>query len=307
MGMDTGSFPRMVAQRLYTALMTQDYAQADNICRKEIGKTTLQGKIFAESSKAGLARIGNKKLAPLEAARKRHGKLTSRDYDAGACVGTESVPDEVVIDYDALGEDAIARRLKAARAEANINVDAVMVDALTSQTVNEVYDVAVDGAGSWDDYTNSKPYIDMQNIQRETAPGSDTVVIGLQMSQILLSHPDTFAETSNIVAGLADHSALEAYIKRKVPGIANVYILDVLYDDSEEGEDANPVHLFTQDVWIGHKSDLVLVDPSHRIQSQVDVERNVDQRCWDLSIARYIDVVRISKELGCALTNVFGG
>lgn len=307
MGMDTGSFPRMVAQRLYTALMTQDFAQADNICRKETGKTTLQGKVYTESSKAGLARIGNKKLAPLEAARKRHGALASRDYDAGACVGAESVPDEVVIDYDALGEDALTRRLKSARAEANINVDAVMVDALTSQTVNEVYDVTTDGAGEWDDYTNSKPYVDMQNIQRDVAPGSDTVVIGLQMSQILLSHPDTFAESSNFNAGLADHQALEAYIKRKVPGIANVYILDVLYDNSEEGAPVNFEHLFATGVWMGHKSDLVLVDPQHKLQSQVDIIRNVDQRCWDLQIARYIDVVRITKELGCALTNVYGG
>lgn len=304
MGMDHGSFPRMVVQRLYKSLMSKDFADADNICRKETGKTTLSGTIYAESSKSGLARIGNKKLPPLVAAKKRHGKLASRNYDAGACVGATQISDEAMIDYDALGEDVLANKIKECRAEANVNVNAVMVDAIESTVLNNEFDATTDGDGAWDDYTNSHPYKQMQEIVTDVAPGSDTVIVGLSMSHTLLSHPDTFAETSNFAAGLADYNALVAYIKRKVPGIANVYILDVLYDAAEEGEEPDIQHLFTNGCWIGHKSDLVLVDPQHAVQSQVDVTRNADQRCWDVQIARYIDVVRISKELGCAVTNI---
>ena len=304
MGMDQGTFPRMVVQRLYMSLMSKDYAQADTICRKETGKTTLNGTVYAKSSKSGLARVGNKKLAPLVAARKRHGKLGSRNYNAGACVGSTQLSDETMIDYAALGEDALADHVREVRAEANINVDAVLVDAIEDTAVNEEYDVTTDGDGAWDDYANSKPYKDMQNIVRDVAPGSDTIILGLQMSHILLSHPDTFVETSNFNAGLADFSGLQSYIKRKVPGIANIYVFEVLYDANEEGEEADPDHLFTNGCWIGHKSDLVLVDPNHPVQAQLDVTRNQDQRCWDVQVARYIDVVRISKELGCTLTGL---
>lgn len=303
--MDPNSFPQQVAQTLYAGIMTEVPALADSYCSKYTQTITLNGSLPRKTNKSSLGRIGNRKLAPGVAAQEHGGEAAGTQFNATAHVGTDFVPDETIISMAAFGEDALADRLQTARMEANLNVDATLAEVLESTTFNMAFDCETDGAGNWNDYTNSTPLTDMRIGRKNFAPGSDTIIIGSGLLYVLLDHPAFFAGQNFFNAGALDFEKFEATFRAKIPGIRNVYVWEKIYDAAGLGQTEDIEYLFDHGCWIGHKSDLVLVDPQSELQGRVDQERVSSRRGFKVSVNRYIDVVRPTKQKGVIFTNAY--
>jgi hypothetical protein len=305
MAADPNSFPQQVAQTVYAGVITDVLALADNVCSKYTQSITLNGTLPRRTSKSGTGRIKNRKLAPGVAAQEHGGEMAGTDFKATAHVGTDFISDESLINGAAYNEDELAKSLTTARMEANLNVDATCVEALGSTTLNIEFDCQTDGAGSWNDYTNSTPLSDLRLGRKNFAPGSDTIIMGTGLLYVLLDHPAFFAGQNFFNAGALDFEKFETVMRAKIPGIRNVYLWEKIYDANELGQAVDFEYLFDYGCWVGHKSDLVLVEPASELQGMVDQERVVGRRGYKVSVNRYIDVVRPTREKGVIFTNPY--
>jgi hypothetical protein len=303
--MDPNSFPQQVAQTVYAGIMTEELALADNVCAKYTQTITLNGTLPRKTNKSSLGRVGNRKLAPGVAAQEHGGEMAGTTFSATAHVGTDFVPDETIISMSAYGEDALADRLRTARMEANLNVDATLAEVLESQTLNMVFDCTSAGAGSWNDFTNSTPLTDMRKARKDFAPGSDTIIVGSGLLYVLLDHPAFFAGQNFFNAGALDYEKFEATFRAKIPGIRNVYVWEKVYDANALGQAEDIDYLYDYGCWIGHKSDLVLVEPQSELQGMVDQQRIIARRGYQISVSRYIDVCRPTRQKGVAFVNAY--
>jgi len=306
MGFDVGSIPEHTLREISYGLSSEAESFADLVCRKVTDRTTLSGKVPVMTSTFTLAQDINGGLEPLEQARPHLGSMTTVDYDCKAYVGSSLISDEERNDLAAYGLERIGQAAVMARADANLGLDKDLEAALLSTSLNTEFDVTSDGNGAWDDYTNGTPIQDMIKAKRTDCPEADTLILGLRAYEVVIGHPDIVAETSHFSGGSLDWNALEAYLRRKVPGIRNVFTSMKLYDNAAYGATASFDFLFEEGVWMGKQADLLLVAPENAdVQDKLEVDRVVDRRAHRVQYSRYADIVRPTQAHASIFTNLF--
>jgi hypothetical protein len=307
MGLDQGTFPDVLIQEMMFGLLTTEVSQADSICTPGPFRTTMSGSVPVLKSISTLARDEEIGLAPLAIAQELGGEMTSAPYTALARVGRSFVSDEERNDMGAYGQDAVALHLRLVRMQANFKTDRALATALASTVLNNTFNCNSDGAGEWNDYTNGTPLQDLLLAADSFAPDADTLVLGRSVYDALVAHPDIKAQLVNINAGQIDYSGLAAILRVKVPNLQQIFVLDKLYNSGAKGQALSTARLFRNNAWLGHKQDLILVEPSGAaIQNTVDQERDVDHRALKIQYARYNAILRPTKDLGVTFTNVIG-
>lgn len=307
MGLDQGTFPDVLIQEMMFGLLTTEVSQADSICTPGPFRTTMSGSVPVLKSISTLARDEEIGLAPLAIAQELGGEMTSAPYTALARVGRSFVSDEERNDMGAYGQDAVALHLRLVRMQANFKTDRALATALASTVLNNTFDCNSDGGGEWNDYTNGTPLQDLLKAADSFAPDADTLVLGRSVHDALVAHPDIKAQIVQINAGQIDYSGLMAILRVKVPNLQYLYVLDKLYNSAGKGQNLSTARLFRNNAWLGHRSDLILVEPSGAaIQNTVDQERDVDRRALKVQYSRYNAILRPTKELGVTFTNVIG-
>lgn len=308
MGVNVGSIPNALIMEIMQGLITKELAQADTICTRRTDRTTLQGSIPVLSSITTLARAEDVGVGPFAEVADHGGTMTTASYSCLARVGKSLISDEEVNDMGALGQDAIALHLGICRGIANFKTDYALSEVLKSSSLNGTFNCNSDGGGEWDDKTNGTPLADLLKASRSFAPDGDTLVLGRRAAEALLSHPDVKAESSYFNAGQIDYGTLEAVLRRKIPNIRNIYVLDNLYNANALGQAVSVTRLFEINAWLGHKRDLILVDPQGApIQNKVEQERQVSKRATLLQYERYNAILRPTALLGVRFTNVITG
>lgn len=306
MGFDYGSIPEQTLREIAFGLSSEAESFADLVCRKITDRTTLNGSLPTMNSTYSLAQDINGGLSPLEEAKPHLGSLSTTAYNCLAYVGSSLISDEEQNDLSVYGEDRVARAAVMARADANLSLDKDLEAVLQSTSLNTQFNVTSLGNGAWDDYTNGTPIQDMLEARRTQCPEADTVIIGLRAYEVLVGHPDIVAESSNFSAGSLDYNALEAYIRRKVPGIRRVFTSMKLYDNAAYGATASFDFLFEDNVWMGKGDDLIMVAPQNaQIQDNLEVERQTSMRAWLVQYARYADIIRPTQAHATVFTNLF--
>lgn len=304
---DVGTIPQLTVQEIMYGLMTSEVALADSICTTYTRGSTLNGKVPVMTSASTLARAENIGLPPLAENVALGGAMTTADYNCLARVGDALVSDEEVNDMGALGADAASFALTSCRRQANFKTDYVLAQTLESTTLNEEFDCNVDGNGEWNDYTNGTPLADLLLAADEFAPDADTFVIGRRVHDILLAHPDIKAQIVMINNGQLDYNGLFAYLRTKIPNLQNFHVLDKLYNTAARGQTVAPGRLFSEKAWLGHKADLLLVEPNGAaIQNRVTQQRAPNNRALHVQYVRYNAILRPTKSLGVTFTNVIG-
>lgn len=302
---DVGTIPQLTVQEIMFGLQTEEVAQADTICTPFRRGTTLSGKVPVMSSKSTLVRAENIGLPPLAENVAQGGSMTTADYTCLARTGDALVSDEEINDMGALGADAAAFHLTQCRRQANFKTDYVLAQTLESTVLNEEFDCNTDGNGEWDDYTNGTPLADILLAADEFAPDADTFVIGRRTHDILLGHPDIKAQIVMIAAGQLNYDGLFAYLRTKIPNLQYFHVLDKLYDAATRNGAASPTRIFREKAWLGHKRDLLLVEPSGApIQNQVTQNRSAAHRALRIQYVRYNTILRPTKALGVTFTNI---
>lgn len=305
MGFDLNSVPEQVLRSIALGLVTTEQAVADTLCTKFTEKTTLSGRVPVLSSKATMARADNVGLGPGEEPKAHGGKLKpSTPYNCLAYVGYDEITDEERNDLSVFSLDYIADRVRQARVDSNMGVDLKLQEILESTSLNTEFDVTSDGNGAWTDKVNSTPLEDMVEAKHTFCPGADTIIYGPAIKRALLAHPDLIAEYSQFNAGALDIDGLSALIARKT-GITNVQYVEKFYDSANEGQAVSVTYLFDTLFWMGHKRDLVMVDPANAaINNKAEIERVVSRRLHQVQHTRYIDILRNTQELGAVFSNV---
>jgi hypothetical protein len=146
-----------------------------------------------------------------------------------------------------------------------------------------------------------KPLLDLNTARLEIVPGADTVIFDAITVKSLVQHPSFTAQTSYYADGQIDYGAFAAYVRAKTE-FKNVYVFNKFYNAAKKGQPKDVQYLFKGKCWVGHKSNLVLVDPAHALQNQVDVLRKPERRGWLVQVVRHCDVLRPSQSLGCYIS-----
>lgn len=306
MGFDVGSIPEQQLREIAYGLSSEAEAFADLVCNKITERTTLNGSIPTMDSTFSLAQNINGGLTPLAEARPHLGSLGTTSYACLAYVGSSLISDEERNDLAVYGLERISQAAVMARADANLSLDKDLEAALESTSLNTEFDVTSDGNGEWDDYTNGTPIQDMIKAKRTQCPEADTIILGMRAYEALVGHPDIIAETSHFSGGSLDWNALEAYFRRKVPGIRQVFTSMKLYDNAAYGATASFDFLFQDNVWMGKQSDLIMVAPANAdVQDKLEIDRVTSRRAHLVQYSRYADIVRPTQAHSSVFTNLF--
>lgn len=305
MSFDFNSIPDSVLTETTMGLVTDMPAMADRFCTTFSRATTMSGTLPRLTNVTTLVGNRTQGLAPGEQAPTSPGGMASTTFECLAYVGKYVITAEEKAGIKSYGLDILQIHAESARAVANLKLDLDMATVLASTSLNEEYDCNVDGSGEWDDPANGRPFEDMLAAIDTKSPGSDTAILGRKVVRTLINHPDAIAESSNFNAGQLDESALVALIKRKLPSIRNVYIMDKFYNSAGEGATEVLAYVGDEVCWIGHKSDLILVHPKMDDQDKLVPWRDHDIRSDILQYERYDDIVRPTKAKGCTFSNIF--
>ena len=301
---DIGSIPEQVLRSIALGQITEELSFADMVCTRVTERTTLNGSVPILNDKATLGRLDDTGLSPGVAPKEHGGAAGVTAYACLAYAGLDFVTDEERDDLGVYGIDMIENRARQARINSNLKIDARLSTQLSSTALNGEFDCNVDGSGEWDDYVNSDPLKNMIDARRDKVPGADTIIIGPEVYDALVGHPDIIAEFSQFNAGSLDYDGLAALLKRKIPGIRDVYHFEKFYDTAERGDAFSIGYLFAQGAWMGHKRDLIMVDPANAdVNNKLDIERDAKRRGHDVQYVRYIDIIRTHLSLGVTFTN----
>lgn len=296
------TFPDQTARRIYMGLRTTEMAFADECCAAMREVTTLSGSVPVETDETNLGRLDDLGLAPGAEAIEHGGEGGFAEYNCKEFVGPNTILDRVVADYEAYGEDALAKELQRARMRANLKLDGRLAQVLADTGLNETYSATGDGSGAWDTALG-KPLLDLNTVRLEIVPGADTVIFDAISVNWLVQHASFTAQSSFYADGQIDYSAFAAYVKSKTE-FKNVYVFNKFYNAAKKGQPKDVQYLFRGKCWVGHKSNLVLVDPAHKLQNHVDVERKTSKRGWFVQVTRHCDILRPSQSLGCYISGV---
>lgn len=306
MSFDISTIPDQVLRSMAMGLVTEEESFADQVCTRITGKTTLNGTIPSKTSASTLGRLYNAGLAPGEVAKDHEGGVATTAYACKAYVGARFVYDEERNDLSVYGVDEIRDAARLARAVANLNIDAALATLLASTTENEEFDCNTNGNGEWDDQVNGTPLEDLLAAKYDQAPGSDCLIYGPEAMRALLAHPDVVAEISHFNAGQLDISGLNTLLasKLQIP-VENIFRFEKLYNGAAEGAAVTTAFLFDEGVWMGHKRDLIMVDPLNAlINNKLEIERVVERRAHRVQYERYVDLKRLTQPLGVYFSNV---
>ena len=128
--------------------------------------------------------------------------------------------------------------------------------------------------------------------------------MGIEVHDLLASHPDFTAESSNYSGGTLDEGEVQAILKKKLRGIRDVFVIDKFYNDAQEGQALSVEYVFPQGLWLGHRSDLPLLSlntENPRAINELDGEREVRL----VGYSRRSQIQRPHKEMGITFTNIF--
>lgn len=304
-GVDAGDFPAGLIAEMLKGIVADEEAMTDKILTPYNRTTLLEGSITIDGSESGLARGQNQQLGPGVRAQEHRGAITSVSFNARAFVGRSKLPDEAVNNFEALGEDAMKLELTKSRRDANTGLDLITFGStvLGSTSLNVEYDATATGGGPWDDVgAASNPVTDIRYAKEVSAPGADTIIMGREVKNGLMVHPDVIAELSNFSGGTEDETGLENWLKRKF-GFKHVHFLDQMYNAGVTGV-VTVTYIGATLCWIGRKSDAINVHPTTSVQDTVDQYRCVDSRSLVTQYSRYDDPIRPTQQLGCVVTNV---
>lgn len=300
---DNGSIPSSVLSEIIFGLETKPACQADSICTIHNRTTTLGGSIPLFSSQSSVGRANRAGLQPGEASTPRIQSAGSVAYSALAYVGRCDITDESVINLAGYGLDILAKDMEIAIADSHLGVDEALAAVLASSSLNEAFDCASDGTGRWDVPAASSPLDDLDKAKHDTAPGADTLVLGANVVRILKRHPDFLAMYSNFSAGYLNDAQLLEVLGGI--GFANVHVFDKMRDLNGLPLALSMDFLGNQQCWIGHKSDLIMVDPQHAKNHFPENFRDHGTRTNAVQFTRYAAFARPHKEMGCVFTNIF--
>ncbi|NRA56921.1 MAG: hypothetical protein HRU13_02210 [Phycisphaerales bacterium] len=309
MSFDFGSILDQVIPEVTKGLVTQEQADADRICTKWGMTTTLSGRFPRMTNVTTMGRAENVGLAPGALAKEHGGGLAEVLYNCLAYVGYDFISDPARNDLAAFGEDLIADRVRQARIDANTGVDIALATLLADVVANNEFNVLAapggDGNGAWTDKVNSTPLNDMVKAKHEFAPGADAIYYGPRVKRTLIDHPDFIAEDSHFDAGQRDLNSLNAFLagKLNIP-LANIFYVEKFYNSANEGQPPVITYIGDEVFWMGHRSDLLMIDPSGPINNLSETNRNIKRRGFEISHARYVDFVRPTRELGVTFTNI---
>lgn len=235
-------------------------------------------------------------------------ELATVAYTCQRYFGRSRITDEEKIDlsyyedYEGLTEE----RGEFCIIQAEARLDLALATVLASTSLNQEFDATVDGNGAWDT-TAGTPIEDLLEVRREKVPGADLLVIGRDVHDALLTHPDIRAESANYDAGSLDFSGLQVYLARKL-GMRpdQVVIFEKDYNSAAEGQTPVKARAFGTGAWMGYKATLLLVEPDDGANGNSDslkMQRNDITSSDDLTYYMLADIVRPDTNNGCTITN----
>lgn len=299
---NVGNFPAQAITRVYAGLRTSVPAFADECCTVEKKVMTLSGTVPVETDETNLGRLDDRGLTPGAEVVEHGGDVDTAEYNCLEFVGGNTLLDRVIADYEAYGEDALAKELTRARMNANLKLDGALENVLKSSTLNETYSATSDGSGAWDT-SLGKPLLDLNTIRTEKVPNADTVIFDPITVNWLVQHPSFTAQSSFYADGQIDYAAFAAYVRAKTQ-IPNVHVFNKLYNAAKKGQPKDMQYLFKGNAWVGYKDQLILVDPAHKLQNYVDHERSAKRRGWYIQVTRHCALLRPAKSMGCAISAI---
>lgn len=299
---NTANFPAQAITRVYAGLRSKVPAFADEACTVEKKVMTLSGTVPVETDETNLGRLDDRGLAPGAEVIEHGGDLDTAEYNCLEFVGGNTLLDRVIADYEAYGEDALAKELTRARMNANLKLDGALESTLKSAVLNEAYSATADGSGAWD-ASLSKPLLDLNTVRTEIVPEADAVIFDPITVNWLVQHPSFTAQSSFYADGQIDYAAFAAYVRAKTQ-FKHVHVFNKLYNAAKKGQPKNMQYLMRGSCWVGYKEQLILVDPAHKLQNYVDHERSAKKRGYYIQVTRHCAILRPAKSMGCTISAI---
>lgn len=305
---DPGDFGAGTVREIFQGVMQEETSIIDEVAGTEYNPLKLNGTVDLDASESGVARGENQDLEPGEEAKAHQGAVDTQSFDAKAQVGQSLLRDESKAAFEAGNVDALEREIRNAVRDGNKAFDRKAFGSsgpLVSTTLNVEFDATVDGSGAWDDKGSaSTPVTDIRTMKEVKAPGADAIIMGRDIKNGLMVHPDVLAELSNFSGGTADEQQLENWLKRKF-GFSYVKFLDQIehtYNSGAKGS-FSLTYLFATYCWVGYRRAIAVFNPDVEEQNKLEQVRETRRRSYLTQYSRYSDVRRPIQELGCILTN----
>jgi hypothetical protein len=299
------SIPRALVAQVMEGLANREKAMAaaDMIC-PTIAVPQIKGTVTVEPSLLSVPLPEGGGVAEGAVVKRLSGALGSLLYDLKVYKQTADLAIGDIVSADAVGYGLLQTRLAICQEVANMKLDKDFADILASTTLNEEFDVPNDSLSGeeWDQST-STPFDDLRAALR-LVPGADTIVMGIEVHDLLASHPDFTAESSNYSAGTLDEGEVQAILKKKLRGIREVFVINKFYNDAKEGQPLSVEYVYPRGLWLGHRSDLPLLSlntENPRAINELDGEREVRL----VGYSRRSQIQRPHKEMGITFTSIF--
>jgi hypothetical protein len=299
------SIPRALVAQVMEGLANREKAQAaaDLICPR-VTVPQMKGLVTVEPSLLSVPLPEGGGVAEGAVVKRLSGALGQLLYNLKVYKQTADLGIGDIVSADAAGYSLLQTRLAICQEVANMKLDLDFQAILASTTLNLEYNVPTDSGSveEWDQST-STPFEDLREALR-LVPGSDTIVMGIEVHDLLASHPDFTAESSNYSGGTLDENEVQAILKKKLRGIRDVFVIDKFYNNAKEGQPLAVEYIFPRGLWLGHRSDLPLLSlntENPRAINELDGERETRL----VGYSRRSEIQRPHVEMGITFTDIF--
>lgn len=273
-------------EEIHKGIEEQVESFAEEVCNVK-RPTQLSGDVHVDDLATLLGGSGESsredfRTAPGADAEKKGSETKEVPFSAHRHEGLYELTAEEIAGEEALGVSAQERYVAKARMDSNYKIDGDLAFA-----IREFFDERSTQA-DWDDGGSSSKPLDTLKKMIDASEG-DTVVAGQNALSAMTGHPAFQGVLSNDEreSDSAVITAVEGWDRR----INTVTPFEKRYNINEEGQQANIGHLFSNYIAVFRKQDLVMVDPNHRLNPEVDTDSELLSKSSLYNVCRWVDFV----------------
>lgn len=219
-------------------------------------------------------------------------------YQTLRYTGVAYLTDGAKIELDDFGVNSLEYYLSLCMMQVAAGINKDTDDILKSTTLNEVEATA--GGLPWSDPTSS-PIRDIREARRKSGYG-DTLILGRDVAEALMEHPDIVARMSHFAAGSLAEGELLDFLRRTFSGLTNIVIGKNMFNSANEGQAATLAYQFDGLAWCGHEDDIVV--PEQTGEPMTATFREEPRDATGLRVTRRLAIKRPNKDKGTVITGV---
>lgn len=305
MAFNNGAISREVLKEVIHGLKSRPTPLAREFCTIKRGRNGLVGKVPYLTSASTLGSTGNGRAgqAPGSDIPTQQASLAYADYDCLQYPGRVDIAHASIINLNSLDLDALAEFLVACMAQSAALTDTDLAQILADANANNTFDCNSAGGGEWDT-ADGTALTDLDKIRTSGAyaKGANTVIFGVGAWSAFRGCPEVIGRVAMSNSTLLTDSEARSLLSGF--GFTNIYLFDNMVNAADDGLAISVSDVFSSGVWVGHKSDLLMIDPDHELNGDANAEKVIGAPRSVLSYVEYADFVRPHKEMGCRMTNV---